>query len=97
MALTTPPPTPPLPPLPSVIRLSDPPVEVKHQILLNLPEFNSLNALSCTRWALLCATREYRASLLFSAYMMDVGFGGAVMNSEIDTEYSTNLFACDVE
>ncbi len=86
MALTTSSP----PALP--IKLSDLPVEIKHQILSNLPDFYSLDALSCTCWAFLCATREYRASLLFSLYMMEMGFGETVMNSEFDRRYNENLW-----
>lgn len=95
--MALPPPPPPPPPIASVLKLSDLPVEVKHLILRNLPDFYSLNALSCTCWAFLCATREYRASLLFSAYMMEMGFGELVMNSEIDSRCAANPFECGWE
>ena len=84
MALATPPP-------PFPIKLSDLPVEIKHQILSNLSDFKSLDAISRTCWGFLCVTRAYRASLLFSAYMMEMGFGETVMNSEIDV-YTKNLW-----
>lgn len=84
---------PPHPPPPAPI--SDLPVEIKHLILLNLPDFYSLNALSRTCWAFLRATREYRAGLLFSVYMLEMGFGEAAMTSEIGSRYHGDLFECE--